>query len=174
LGRTGDRWVVSDRGGTTAAATAATVATAAPSGGGGSGCLDCLHDVVRALSMGSCLTAEQRPATAAGAAPGGKEREGRTTEEEVPGRIAGNGVGSAACLFTRQGRKGTNQDAMVVWEVCNVYLSAGLLRSPFLHSMTIDIVYLPTVSTFINCQSSLSSISISPRSIRNESMLLMG
>jgi len=69
--------------------------------------------------MGSCLTAEQRPATAAGAAPRGKEREGRTTDEEVPGRIAGNGVGSAACLFTRQGRKGTNQDAMVVMESFN-------------------------------------------------------
>ena len=142
------------------------MATAAPSGGGGSGCLDCLHDVVRALSMGSCLTAEQRLATAAGAAPRGKEREGRTTEEEVPGRIASNGVGSAACLFTRQGRKGTNQDAMVVLEVCNVYLSAGLLRSPFLHVMT-------SFALRLSVRSLIGKVCCPSRSIRNESMLLM-
>jgi hypothetical protein len=97
-------------GGTTAAAVATATATA-PSRGGG-GCLECLQDVVRALSMGSCLTAEQRPAAAALKA--GEDRR----EEDAPGWIAGNGVGNAACLFTRQGRKGTNQDAMVVWEVC--------------------------------------------------------
>ncbi|KAL6659756.1 hypothetical protein ACP70R_002585 [Stipagrostis hirtigluma subsp. patula] len=69
--------------------------------------------------MGSCLTAEQRPAAAAAAAPGEKAGEGRKREEEAPGRIAGSGVGNAACLFTKQGKKGTNQDAMVVWENFN-------------------------------------------------------
>ncbi|WVZ52785.1 hypothetical protein U9M48_003807 [Paspalum notatum var. saurae] len=68
--------------------------------------------------MGSCLTAEQGSTAAARAATWDKGREGRR-EEEVTGRIAGNGVGNAACLFTRQGRKGTNQDAMVVWENFN-------------------------------------------------------
>uniref|UniRef100_A0A0A9DWP9 Uncharacterized protein n=1 Tax=Arundo donax TaxID=35708 RepID=A0A0A9DWP9_ARUDO len=87
--------------------------------------------------MGSCLTAEQRPAAAARGA-GVKAGEGRRREEEAHGRIAGNGVGNAACLFTRQGRKGANQDAMVVWEVCNVYLYGGLVRSPFLY----DFLYL--------------------------------
>ncbi|KAL6841622.1 hypothetical protein ACP4OV_028561 [Aristida adscensionis] len=67
--------------------------------------------------MGSCLTAEQRPDAAP--APGEKAGEVRKREEEAPGRIAGNGVGNAACLFTRQGKKGTNQDAMVVWENFN-------------------------------------------------------
>ncbi|XP_062197935.1 probable protein phosphatase 2C 75 [Phragmites australis] len=66
--------------------------------------------------MGSCLTMEQRPTAVEEA--GEKGGEGRR-EEEAPGRIAGNGVGNAACLFTRQGRKGTNQDAMVVWENFN-------------------------------------------------------
>lgn len=33
-----------------------------------------------------------------------------------PGRICANGASSNACIFTQQGRKGTNQDAMVVWE----------------------------------------------------------
>lgn len=34
----------------------------------------------------------------------------------LPGRICRNGASSSACIFTQQGRKGTNQDAMVVWE----------------------------------------------------------
>lgn len=108
--------------------TAAAVATAAAPSRGGGGCLECLQDVVRALSMGSCLTAEQPPA-AAMAGHGGKAGEGRRREDEALGRIAGSGVGNAACLFTRQGRKGTNQDAMVVWEV---YTCFPPLRSPFL------------------------------------------
>jgi hypothetical protein len=36
----------------------------------------------------------------------------------IPGRICSNGaLSNEACVFTQQGRKGTNQDAMVVWEV---------------------------------------------------------
>lgn len=34
----------------------------------------------------------------------------------MPGRMSTNGSSSCACIFTQQGRKGTNQDAMVVWE----------------------------------------------------------
>ncbi|KAK1274424.1 putative protein phosphatase 2C 66 [Acorus gramineus] len=34
----------------------------------------------------------------------------------VPGRMFVNGSSEVACLFTQQGRKGTNQDAMLVWE----------------------------------------------------------
>ncbi|AQK52844.1 putative protein phosphatase 2C 33 [Zea mays] len=90
---------------------------AAPSGGGCSGCLDCLHDIVHALSMGSCLTVEQRPAMATGGAHKGRDVKER--KEKVEGRIIGNGVGNLACMFTRQGKKGTNQDAMVVWENFN-------------------------------------------------------
>lgn len=36
----------------------------------------------------------------------------------VPGRLFGNGSCSIASLHTQQGKKGTNQDAMIVWEVC--------------------------------------------------------
>ena len=36
----------------------------------------------------------------------------------IPGRICSNGaLSNDACIFTQQGRKGTNQDAMLVWEV---------------------------------------------------------
>lgn len=35
----------------------------------------------------------------------------------VPGRIFGNGKTKSSCLFTQQGCKGINQDAMIVWEV---------------------------------------------------------
>ncbi|CAA7409556.1 unnamed protein product [Spirodela intermedia] len=41
------------------------------------------------------------------------------TDEElqcVPGRMFLNGSSEVACLFTQQGRKGTNQDAMIAWE----------------------------------------------------------
>lgn len=34
----------------------------------------------------------------------------------MPGRMYLNGSSSNACIFTQQGRKGTNQDAMIVWE----------------------------------------------------------
>ena len=42
------------------------------------------------------------------------------TDEELqafPGRFFQNGSSEKACLFTQQGRKGTNQDAMILWEV---------------------------------------------------------
>lgn len=41
-------------------------------------------------------------------------------EEElhrISGRMFLNGAGQVACLHTQQGRKGSNQDAMLVWEV---------------------------------------------------------
>lgn len=37
----------------------------------------------------------------------------------VPGRLFGNGSSSIASLHTQQGKKGTNQDAMIVWEKFN-------------------------------------------------------
>lgn len=35
----------------------------------------------------------------------------------VSGKMCSNGASDVACLYTQQGRKGTNQDAMLVWEV---------------------------------------------------------
>jgi hypothetical protein len=91
--------------------------------------------------MGSCLSSE---ASAAGAVPVWRKRVrrgresaatggtfssgskklpgggGEMTEDEVArvaGRMCANGSSAVACLHTQQGRKGTNQDAMVVWEV---------------------------------------------------------
>ncbi|KAK8506789.1 hypothetical protein V6N13_054984 [Hibiscus sabdariffa] len=34
----------------------------------------------------------------------------------IPGRMFLNGASTVACLYTQQGKKGTNQDAMLVWE----------------------------------------------------------
>ncbi|KAL1562429.1 putative protein phosphatase 2C 52 [Salvia divinorum] len=34
----------------------------------------------------------------------------------IPNRIITNGKSSSSCIFTQQGRKGINQDAMIVWE----------------------------------------------------------
>ncbi|CAD6246082.1 unnamed protein product [Miscanthus lutarioriparius] len=92
--------------------------------------------------MGSCLSSEapaagDEPAAwrkrrrgsregAAGAGAGGGKKlpggGGEMTEDElarVSGRMCGNGASAVACLHTQQGRKGTNQDAMVVWESFN-------------------------------------------------------
>lgn len=35
----------------------------------------------------------------------------------IPDRMFVNGASNLAALFTQQGKKGTNQDAMLVWEV---------------------------------------------------------
>ncbi|KAF2298154.1 hypothetical protein GH714_015947 [Hevea brasiliensis] len=35
---------------------------------------------------------------------------------QIPGRMSMNGASKIACLYTQQGKKGTNQDAMLVWE----------------------------------------------------------
>ncbi|CAO2184142.1 unnamed protein product [Urochloa humidicola] len=87
--------------------------------------------------MGSCLSSEapaagdgpawgkRRRGIREGAAVGGKKLPGgggEMTEDElarVSGRMYGNGASAVACLHTQQGRKGTNQDAMVVWESFN-------------------------------------------------------
>ncbi|GAB2274814.1 Probable protein phosphatase 2C 1 [Dionaea muscipula] len=34
----------------------------------------------------------------------------------IPNRVFANGKGRTCCVFTQQGRKGVNQDAMIVWE----------------------------------------------------------
>ncbi|XP_027193353.1 probable protein phosphatase 2C 52 [Cicer arietinum] len=36
--------------------------------------------------------------------------------QSLPNRICSNGKSRSSCIFTQQGRKGINQDAMIVWE----------------------------------------------------------
>jgi len=56
----------------------------------------------------------------------GQKRTRRTFSDHVislhhlpslPSRIFSNGKSRGSCIFTQQGRKGINQDAMIVWEV---------------------------------------------------------
>lgn len=95
--------------------------------------LECLINIIRALRMGSCLSAESRNPHPG--SPSAVIRKRKTTKkrpasrnssfdykrEEMLHRIQGrmflNGSSEVASLFTQQGRKGTNQDAMIVWEV---------------------------------------------------------
>lgn len=97
--------------------------------------LDCLVNIIRALRMGSCLSAESRsplpgsPSAALGVRKrkNSKKRFGSRSSSfdykkddhlsKIPGRVFFNGATEVASLYTQQGRKGTNQDAMVVWEV---------------------------------------------------------
>ncbi|KAL6346431.1 hypothetical protein AAG906_033227 [Vitis piasezkii] len=84
--------------------------------------------------MGSCLSAESSrplPSSPSGSLgvrrrKNSKRRLGSRTssfdsrrEEQlhkIPGRMFLNGASDFASLFTQQGKKGTNQDAMIVWE----------------------------------------------------------
>jgi hypothetical protein len=52
----------------------------------------------------------------------------------VPGRIFSNdGRSRTATVYTQQGRKGINQDAMLVWDVSGRFLgSLSLSLSPYL------------------------------------------
>ncbi|WCJ30676.1 Protein phosphatase 2C family protein [Euphorbia peplus] len=56
---------------------------------------------------------------------GGQKRTKRTFSDHgvtlqhlssIPNRISSNGKSRSSCIFTQQGRKGINQDAMIVWE----------------------------------------------------------
>uniref|UniRef100_A0A7N0TEH5 protein-serine/threonine phosphatase n=2 Tax=Kalanchoe fedtschenkoi TaxID=63787 RepID=A0A7N0TEH5_KALFE len=67
----------------------------------------------RGFEFGGAL--EQRTGSARGRCDNSKYGE----LHRIPGRLFGNGSSDMACLFTQQGRKGTNQDAMLVWENFN-------------------------------------------------------
>ncbi|KAF5745880.1 putative protein phosphatase-2c [Tripterygium wilfordii] len=85
--------------------------------------------------MGSCLSAESRsPIPGLPSSPSfgvrkrkdSKKRPGSRNSSydyrreeplhRIPGRLFLNGSSEIASLFTQQGKKGTNQDAMIVWE----------------------------------------------------------
>lgn len=90
---------------------------------------ECFLNIVRALGMGSCISE-----VGAGGSPplltysqelnvgdGGKRKRIRgssTMDYKVPGRMFLNGSSDVASMYCKQGRKGVNQDAMLVWEVC--------------------------------------------------------
>ncbi|XP_021734367.1 probable protein phosphatase 2C 33 [Chenopodium quinoa] len=84
--------------------------------------------------MGSCLSAESRSPLPGSPSAGlgvrrkknAKKRFGSRGNSfdhrkdeylyKIPGRLFFNGSTEVASLFTQQGKKGTNQDAMIVWE----------------------------------------------------------
>ncbi|PIA29898.1 hypothetical protein AQUCO_05800167v1 [Aquilegia coerulea] len=82
--------------------------------------------------MGSCLSADGRssisysPTTPSGGGkkkplkkkPGSRSFDSKRDEQlrRIPGRMFLNGATDIASIFTQQGKKGTNQDAMIVWE----------------------------------------------------------
>ncbi|KAK1441564.1 hypothetical protein QVD17_07565 [Tagetes erecta] len=83
------------------------------------------------MGLGSCLSGESRtPSPSSPSTPNKKRRNGKkktsrtssfnSNKEEHVHRIIGrmflNGSSQVASLHTQQGKKGTNQDAMIVWE----------------------------------------------------------
>ncbi|CAJ1838780.1 unnamed protein product [Sphenostylis stenocarpa] len=88
---------------------------------------ECFLNIVRALGMGSCIS----EVGGGGSSPpllsyspesntdGGKRRRLRSSSSfdfKVPGRMFLNGSSEVASMFCKQGKKGINQDAMLVWE----------------------------------------------------------
>ncbi|MED6147897.1 hypothetical protein PIB30_048215 [Stylosanthes scabra] len=86
---------------------------------------ECFLNIVRALGMGSCIS------EAGGRSPpllpfqpdsnldGGKRRRLKGSpsfDSKIPGRMHLNGSSEVASLYCKQGKKGINQDAMLVWE----------------------------------------------------------
>lgn len=92
--------------------------------------------------MGGCLSIGNRIRSGAGEssspwARSGSQRARRTkgsVSEQVmtlqqlpsiPNRIVVNGRSKTSCIFTQQGRKGINQDAMIIWEVSCLFFHCG-------------------------------------------------
>ena len=81
--------------------------------------------------MGSILSSDGQRGSPSSTGTGRKQKSGAKrkgtrasidykTEEilhQIPGRMFSNGSSPAASLFSQQGKKGVNQDAMIVWEV---------------------------------------------------------
>lgn len=101
-----------------------------------SGCssgVECILNILRALKMGSCFSAESGSPNSNSPSSSFRKRKNNSKKRlgsrassfeywrneplhRIPGRIFLNGSSEVASLFTQQGKKGTNQDAMVVWE----------------------------------------------------------
>ncbi|KAF0936086.1 hypothetical protein E2562_038619 [Oryza meyeriana var. granulata] len=98
--------------------------TPAPAVGGGGSCIEdilgCLLGMLRALGVTWATRPQRQPRLAPqpprGPAPGADGRRVAAELRGIPGRIAGNGACAVASLYTLQGKKGVNQDAMIVWE----------------------------------------------------------
>lgn len=89
---------------------------------------ECFLNIVRALGMGSCIS--EVGGNAGGSqslltysqelnVDGGKRRRlkgSSTMDYKVPGRMFLNGSSEIASMYCKQGKKGINQDAMLVWE----------------------------------------------------------
>lgn len=84
---------------------------------------DCLLGLLGALGMTWATARPQRqplPPLPRGVGAGPEPTDARrfaAALRATPGRIAGNGACAVASLYTLQGKKGVNQDAMIFWEV---------------------------------------------------------
>ncbi|AQK59108.1 probable protein phosphatase 2C 14 [Zea mays] len=83
---------------------------------------DCLLGLLGALGMTWATARPQRqplPPLPRGVGAGPEPTDARrfaAALRATPGRIAGNGACAVASLYTLQGKKGVNQDAMIFWE----------------------------------------------------------
>ncbi|KAM7258467.1 hypothetical protein ACFE04_014208 [Oxalis oulophora] len=95
--------------------------------------LKCLLDIARAFGMGSCLSApSSADAVPLSASMLETIKSGDSTElllHRIPGRLFLNGSTDVVSLFSKQGKKGVNQDVMIVWESSFIRNSISLHQS---------------------------------------------
>jgi hypothetical protein len=97
----------------------AAVAAAGTEVATGAGAAGCCVEFLECLLGALGVTAAPVPAQYRWATRSIRRRRRGGASAEAQGRIAGNGdsESAAASLYTMQGNKGVNQDAMVLWEV---------------------------------------------------------
>ncbi|KAG6404724.1 hypothetical protein SASPL_136977 [Salvia splendens] len=87
--------------------------------------LECVLNIIRFLTMGSCFSCESRSPVPTFPMVAKKKKVSTMTSFEYSrenrlhrnhNRMFLNGSSEIASLFTQQGKKGVNQDAMIVWE----------------------------------------------------------
>lgn len=75
--------------------------------------------------------------------------------QQIVGRLVSNGSSKIACLYTQQGKKGTNQDAMLVFEVR--FLKLQIFSKHFIfHSFIRILIILLREQVRVLCPHSIS------------------
>eukprot|EP01018_Ginkgo_biloba_P022357 Gb_24319 [translate_table: standard] len=142
-------------------------------------CLCCL----RLTKMGSCVSTASKEGDGS-CAPEFSRRKKRLAkkalksfstdaknDQRFPRRMCSNGSSKVACVFTQQGRKGINQDAMVVWEWVAFVNCWSRVQTPWRHNIAHNLVPHQQVTGSIFIESSHAHKSEAPMAMENSTLL---
>lgn len=108
--------------------------------------LECVLNIIRVLTMGSCFSSESGSSLPTSPmevkkSKGSKRRAASQNSSFDYGRedrlhrnhnrMFLNGSSEIASLFTQQGKKGINQDAMIVWKVSTSLMLMWVLNNHY-------------------------------------------